>query len=74
MSELTKNLCKWLRNYDKLNENINLQLKTDIEEEIADVTICLDQLKYSIQYAEDNLIAEYNYKINRQLERIKNEG
>ena len=70
MSELTKNICKWARKYDELEGDINLQLLADLKEEIADVTICLDQLKYAIGYIEDDLMKEYKYKVNRQLNRI----
>lgn len=73
MSELTKVLCKWARNYDNLEGNINLQLLNDMKEEIADVTISLDQLKYSIGYFEDDLMKEYKYKVDRQLKRIEEE-
>ena len=44
-----------------------------MKEEITDVTICLDQLKYVIQYAEDELMEEYKYKVDRQLKRIADE-
>ena len=73
MSELTKVLCKWTRKYDKLEGNINLQLLSDMKEEITDVTICLDQLKYVIQYTEDDLMKEYKWKVDRQLKRIAGE-
>lgn len=73
MSELTKVLCKWFRKYDKLNGDINLQLLADMKEEITDVIICLDQLRYIIKYAEDDLMKEYKYKVDRQLRRIAEE-
>ncbi len=73
MSELTKNLCKWLRKYDELEGDISLQLLADMKEEITDVTICLDQLKYTIAFMEDDLEKEYKYKVDRQHQRIANE-
>lgn len=73
MSELTKNLCKWLRKYDELEGDISLQLLADMREEITDVTICLDQLKYTIAFMEDDLEKEYKYKVDRQHQRIANE-
>lgn len=73
MSELTKNICKWARKYDELEGDITLQLKTDLLEEITDVIICLDQLKYSLAFDEEDLMKEYKYKVDRQLERIKHE-
>ena len=73
MSELTKVLCKWFRKYDELEGDINLQLLSDMKEEITDVMICLDQLKYHILYTEDDLMKEYKWKVNRQLDRIEKE-
>ena len=74
MSELTKVLCKWLRKYNELDESINEQLLKDMKEEITDVTICLDQLRYSISFFEDELMQEYKFKIDRQLGRIAKEN
>ena len=74
MSELTKVLCKWARKYDKLEGDISLQLLSDMQEEITDVTICLDRLKYVLNYTEDELMKKYKYKVDRQLDRITNES
>lgn len=71
MNELTKVLCKWSRNYDKLEGDINSQLLLDMKEEITDVTICLDQLKYVIELYEDELMKDYEHKVDRQLKRIQ---
>ena len=68
MSELTKELCKWFR-----KGSLHPELIDNIKEEIADVTICLDQIKYLLHYTEDSLMEEYKYKVDRQLSRIKNE-
>ena len=65
MSELTKVLCKWLRN-GKIPAD-------DLKEEIADVVVCLDQLKYAIDYMEDEVMAHYKEKVNRQIQRIEEE-
>ena len=73
MSELTKVLCKWFRKYDQLEGDINLQLLADMQEEITDVTICLDQLKYAIKFMEDDLMKEYKFKVDRQCKRIADE-
>lgn len=73
MSELTKVLCKWFRKYDKLDGDINSQLLNDMKEEIADVVICLDQLKYILQFNEDELMKLYKFKVDRQLNRMENE-
>jgi len=74
MSELTKALCKWSRKYDELEGDITGELLSNIQEEIADVIICLDQLKYTIQFTEDELMEEYKYKVDRQLQRIENDN
>lgn len=66
MSELTKELCKWSR------KGLSEELEEHIKEEITDVIICLDQLKNVLNYTDNELIKEYNFKVERQLERIKN--
>ena len=73
MSELTKVLCKWARKYDQLEGDLNMQLLNDMKEEITDVTVCIDQLRYIINYAEDELLDNYKSKVNRQLARISGE-
>ena len=63
MSELTKELCKYFRRYDRRNEII---------EEIADAEIMIEQLKclFDIHTEVSN---EIDYKLERQLRRIDNE-
>ena len=73
MSELTKVLCKWIRFYDQLNGNINKKLLEDLKEEITDVTVCLDQLRYVIKFNKYDLMQEYKKKVDRQLGRIEKE-
>jgi len=73
MSELIKEICKWARNYDKLEGDINDNLVKSLEEEITDVTVCLDQLKYLLMFDEDMLMKKYAYKVERQLKRIEEE-
>lgn len=73
MSELTKVICKWARRYDELNGDITGDLKKDFTTEIADVTVCLDQIKYAIKLFEDELMEEYKFKVDRQLDRMKEE-
>lgn len=73
MSELTKVICKWARKYDKLNGDINNQLLEEFKDEITDVTICLDQIKYTIGFMEDELMKRYKYKTDRQSKRIAGE-
>lgn len=73
MSELTKVLCKWFRKYDELEGEITYILLHDLKEEITDVMICLDQLKHLILYTEDDLMKNYKFKVERQLDRIEKE-
>ena len=63
MSELTKELCKYFRRYDRRNEII---------EELADAEIMLEQLKclFDIHTEVSN---EIDYKLERQLRRIDQE-
>lgn len=66
MAELTQAINKHWRSF--------LSKYTEIKliEEIADVEICIEQIKYILQCEEEvNRIAEI--KIKRQFERIKNE-
>ena len=82
MSELTKELCKWERYHD-------VQTLMDIQQEMADVYICLEHLK-NIVASEHQMVysAEFNivkdgiderikriadYKIDRVLKRLEEE-
>ena len=73
LSELTKVICKWLRKYDQLEGDISESLLKDMKEEITDVTICLDQLRYILNFTEDDMMQEYKFKVERQLKRIEEE-
>lgn len=63
MSELTKELCKYFRRYDR---------KKEIIEEVADAQIMLEQLieLFSINNEVDRMI---DYKLNRQIRRMEQE-
>lgn len=67
MSELTKALCK-IKRY-----NFKPDLIEHAKEEMVDVEICLDQLKYALGVQNKWERKYRNYKINRQLKRIKEE-
>lgn len=73
MSELTKVICKWARRYEELDGDLTGDLKQDFLTEIADVTVCLDQIKYAVRIFEDEVLEEYKYKVDRQLDRMKEE-
>jgi hypothetical protein len=72
MSELTKELCKWYRVYDELEGDITPQLLENIKEEVTDVTVSLDQIKYKIHFIEDELMEYYKFKVDRENKRMEN--
>lgn len=72
MSELTKELCKWYRVYDELEGDITPQLLENIKEEVTDVTVCLDQIKYKIHFLEVELYQYYKFKVDRENKRMEN--
>jgi hypothetical protein len=61
LSELQKEICKSLR--DKTNID-------NIVEEIADVTIMLEQLKIYFKISDNDLNSAIDYKIKRTKERL----
>ena len=61
LSELQKEICKSLR--DKTNVD-------NIVEEIADVTIMLEQLKIYFKISDSDLNSVIDYKIKRTKERL----
>lgn len=72
MAELTQAINKaWRMGNDF--DNLLVQ-KRNIKEEIADVTIMLEQMKYLLQISDTEINEIIEQKLNRQLERIeKNE-
>jgi NTP pyrophosphatase (non-canonical NTP hydrolase) len=70
MAELTQAINKaWRMGNDF--DNLLVQ-KRNIKEEIADVMIMLEQMKYLLNIYEDDIETIINRKILRQLERINN--
>ena len=63
MSELTKELCKDQRGYNRLKE---------ITEELADVSIMVEQL-ICLYDCNDEVSKMIDYKLERQLRRIEQE-
>lgn len=63
MSELTKELCKYFRRYDR---------KKEIIEEVADAQIMLEQIieLFGINNEVDRMV---DYKLNRQIRRMEQE-
>lgn len=62
MSELTKALLKERRGKGNIK---------DIAEEIADVQIMLEQMKWIFEIEDDEINEIIDYKLNRTLERIR---
>lgn len=72
MSELTKELCKLKRYYDEYkNWCIPFLLLNNLKLETTDVQICLDQIKEAIDYSIEQQEMDYEYKVNREINRMK---
>lgn len=67
MSELTKELCKYLR-YKGWNENSVDAVRPNIHEEVADVLNCVEQLELIFDEKEISRIREE--KIERTLKKV----
>ena len=67
MSELTKELCKYLR-YKEWNEKSVEEVRPNIHEEIADVLNCVEQLELIFDEKEISRIREE--KIERTLKKV----
>lgn len=63
MSELTKELCKYYRRYDR---------KKEIIEEVADAQIMLEQV-IELFGISDEVDMMVDYKLNRQIRRMEQE-
>ena len=74
MAELTVALNKaWRKTFDTVDKLPNMDDEERIEEEIADVEIMLSQIKYLLGLEEDELSRIVESKLDRQIDRIKNE-
>lgn len=71
MAELTQAINKHWRKAKK-NQN-NYKLSQNIYEEIADVEICLEHMKYLLN-CHDEVAAMKEYKLDRELKRIEKMG
>lgn len=67
MAELQQAICKNRESKDKVKTLI------DIKNEMADVYTVLDQMKYLLNIKDEELEEIKDYKINRQLLRMKSE-
>ena len=74
MAELTVAINKaWRKTFDEIDKIPNIDDEEHIEEEIADVEIMLLQIKYLIGVGNEELLEIVEKKLDRQIERIKNE-
>lgn len=67
MSELTKELCKYLRYKNFDTEKVE-NVKENIIEEIADVLLCSQQMQ--LLFGKNKVEQELDYKINRVEKRV----
>lgn len=74
MAELTVAINKaWRKTFDAVDKLPNMDDEERIVEEIADVEIMLRQIKYLLGVDEDELSQIAERKLDRQIERIKQE-
>lgn len=75
LSELIQAVCKHNRAFDgkRLSKFSNCPEKDAITEEMADVTIMMCQLQHILGIGNLDLDSKIEQKLNRQIERIKNE-
>ena len=75
LSELIQAVCKHNRAFGgkKLSESSGCNEKDAIIEEMADVTIMMCQLQHILGIGNLDLDSKIEQKLNRQIERIKNE-
>lgn len=50
------------------------EARSHLIEEIADVIVCIDQLKIMFNIGDSQISEMVNFKIHRQIERMKGEG
>ena len=74
MAELTVALNKaWRKTFDTVDKIPNMDDEECIVEEIADVKIMITQIEYLLGVSAMELDNMVNQKLDRQIERIKNE-
>lgn len=71
--ELQETIIKWENMPVTPNYILVNKMKDDIEEEFADVMVMLEQFKIYYNLDNNKIKEIMKYKINRQLDRIKNE-
>lgn len=75
MSELIQALCKHSRAISgrQISKSAECPEKDEVTEEIADVYITVSQIEYILGISSMKLNEEIEKKLDRQIERIKNE-
>ena len=74
LSELQKVICKWNRQYDKLEGDLTDELRKDFVEEMADVINCINQIMILTNIDMNEICDESKRKNKRTIERIKKES
>ena len=77
-AELIQAVSKYRRAVERVGEPVSEDKKAialdNLIEEIADVEIMLEQIKYLLNIPEDDLLAYKQFKIDRTKERIEGRG
>ena len=77
-AELIQAVSKYRRAVERVGEPVSEDKKAialdNLIEEIADVEIMLEQIKYLLNIPEEDLLAYKRFKINRTKERIEGRG
>lgn len=71
LSELTKELCKIQRHWKEWNGEIPFMNLNNTQLELTDTQVCLDQLKKALDYSLSRQEMDYEYKVDRELKRMK---
>lgn len=69
--ELNEAIIKYENIPNGIYEHIKNEYKEHIAEEIADITVMLKQFQYYYGITDEEIINNMQFKIKRQLERIK---
>lgn len=74
-AELIQAISKMNRSTGFLPDSVKFwEAKTNLEEEMADVIVCINQLQKIFDIPDSRISVLANYKICRQIERMNKEG
>lgn len=75
--ELNESIIRYdeagINNFDHKSEKDVTEMRNHIAEEISDVFVMLKQFQYSFGFRDEKINEIVDYKVKRQLERIKEE-